>query len=219
MFYDALVDAEALRQFTSAPCFCVGKRAGRASVKQETINRLLIRGARQGKHVVRLKGGDPFVFGRGGEEALALEAAGVSFDVVPGVSSAFAAAAAASIPVTYRGVSSAVLVVTGHDVDRFSSVAASIAPGAATLVVLMGTERRARIGGTLLAAGWRAATPAAIVRDATLATQTVWTGRLDALAGAPDADGPGTIVIGDVVTLRDGLLRQAVVAEQEVRHG
>ncbi len=219
VLYDALVSPATVSLARHAQQIFVGRRRGSAPTGQDAIIRTLIRAARRGRRVVRLKGGDPFVFGRGGEEALALEAAGVSFDVVPGVSSAFAAAAAASIPVTYRGVSSAVLVVTGHDVDRFSSVAASIAPGAATLVVLMGTDRRARIGGTLLAAGWRAATPAAIVRDASLVTQTVWTGRLDALAEAPDADGPGTIVIGDVVALRDGLLRQTVGAEPEVRHG
>ena len=91
VLYDALVDAEALRRTTTAPCFCVGKRAGRASVRQETINRLMIRAARRGQHVVRLKGGDPFVFGRGGEEALALAHAGIDCEVVPGVTTAVAA--------------------------------------------------------------------------------------------------------------------------------
>ena len=91
VLYDALVDARALRRFTKAQCFCVGKRAGRQSVRQETIHRLMIRAARAGKRVVRLKGGDPFVFGRGAEEAMALAMAGVPFEVVPGVSSATAA--------------------------------------------------------------------------------------------------------------------------------
>ena len=92
---------------TRAQCFCVGKRAGRASVKQETINRLMIRAARQGKRVVvRLKGGDPFVFGRGAEEALALAHAGIAFEVVPGVTTAVAAPELAGIPVTHRGMAS-----------------------------------------------------------------------------------------------------------------
>ena len=92
VLYDALVDAVALRGLTNAPCFHVGKRAGRTSVKQETIHKLMIRAARHGKHVVRLKGGDPFVFGRGAEEAIALAEAGIPFEIVPGVTTAVAAA-------------------------------------------------------------------------------------------------------------------------------
>ena len=91
VLYDALVDARALRRFTQAPCFSVGKRAGRPSMRQETIHKLMIRAARAGKRVVRLKGGDPFVFGRGAEEAIALARAGIPFEVVPGLSSAIAA--------------------------------------------------------------------------------------------------------------------------------
>ena len=107
----------ALRRFTKAQCFCVGKRAGRESVRQETIHRLMIRGARAGKRVVRLKGGDPFVFGRGAEEALALAMAGIPFEVVPGVSSAIAAPELAGIPVTHRGAASGFLVLSGHATD------------------------------------------------------------------------------------------------------
>ena len=91
VLYDALIDAEALRTLTNAQCFCVGKRAGRASVRQETIHRLMIRAAREGKRVVRLKGGDPFVFGRGAEEALELARAGIACEVIPGVTTAVAA--------------------------------------------------------------------------------------------------------------------------------
>ncbi len=105
MLYDALVDPGALELAPSAQRVFVGKRAGRPQVRQEFINWLLVRAARRGRRVVRLKGGDPFVFGRGGEEALALAAAGVPFEVVPGVSSAIAAAALAGIPVTHRGLS------------------------------------------------------------------------------------------------------------------
>src|SRR3990167_8119019 len=101
VLYDALVDVRALRAGTTAQCFCVGNRAGHRSVRQDTINRVMIRAAQAGKRVVRLKGGDPFVFGRGAEEALALAMAGIAFEVVPGVSSATAAPALAGIPVTH----------------------------------------------------------------------------------------------------------------------
>src|SRR5687767_13236288 len=122
---------------------------------QDAIIRTLIRAARRGRRVVRLKGGDPFVFGRGGEEALALKAAGVPFEIVPGVSAAFAAPAAASIPVTHRGMSGAVLVTTGHDVDRLSRLVGSIEPGSITLVVLMGTDHRGEIADAVMSAGWQ----------------------------------------------------------------
>jgi uroporphyrin-III C-methyltransferase / precorrin-2 dehydrogenase / sirohydrochlorin ferrochelatase len=172
---------------------------------QEAITRTLIRAARRGKRVVRLKGGDPFVFGRGGEEAQALKAAGVPFEIVPGVPSAFAAPAAASIPVTHRGVSSAVLVTTGHDPDRFADVVAGMTPGSATVVVLMATTERAEIASALVDAGWPASTPTAIVWNATLPDQSVWSGTLEGLASAPEVVGPGTLVIGDVVGIGDAL--------------
>ena len=136
VLYDSLVDARALRRFTNAQCFCVGKRAGRESVRQETIHRLMIRAARQGKRVVRLKGGDPFVFGRGAEEALALAMAGIAFEVVPGVSSAIAAPELAGIPVTHRGSASGFLVLSGHAADAFENGLKAVQPNAVSLVVL-----------------------------------------------------------------------------------
>ena len=114
----------------------------------------MIRAARRGRRVVRLKGGDPFVFGRGGEEMLALQQAGVPFDVVPGVSSAIAAPELAGIPVTHRGVSSAFLVVSGHDDEAFRSAVGSLEPNGVTLVVLMGVGRSAAIATTLVERGW-----------------------------------------------------------------
>src|SRR6187399_1800877 len=137
VLYDSLVDAEALRRRTKAQCFCVGKRARRDSVPQATINRLMIRAAKQGKHVVRLKGGDPFVFGRGGEEALALAEAGISFEVVPGVTSLAAAPAAAGIPVTHRGVAAQVTIVSGHSADGGDLDYEALARTPGTLVVFM----------------------------------------------------------------------------------
>src|SRR6202030_816900 len=115
VLYDALVDERVLRLARRGPRVFVGERAGRHALSQEEIHTVMIRAARRGRRVVRLKGGDPFVFGRGGEEMLALQRAGVPFDVVPGVTSALAAPALAGIPMTHRGVASAFLVVSGHD--------------------------------------------------------------------------------------------------------
>src|SRR5215203_1588662 len=120
VLYDALLDMETLKFATHARRFFVGKRAGRAAIRQDAINRLMIREARRGQRIVRLKGGDPFVFGRGGEEALALAAAGVAFEVIPGVTSAVAAPAYAGVPVTHRRLASSFAVVTGHEDDTKS---------------------------------------------------------------------------------------------------
>ena len=138
VLYDALVDPATLELAPSAQRVFVGKRAGRPAVRQEFIHSLMIRAARAGKKVVRLKGGDPFVFGRGGEEGLALAAAGISFEVVPGVSSAIAAGALAGIPVTHRGMASGFVVVSGHAEDAYRPILESLAPHSATVVVLMG---------------------------------------------------------------------------------
>lgn len=204
VLYDALVDSRVLRLARRAQRFFVGKRAGRHAISQQEIHALMIRAARKGKRVVRLKGGDPFVFGRGGEEALALRRAGVAFDVVPGVTSATAAPALAGIPVTHRGLSSAVLVVAGHDDGAFISTVRGIQPNQVTLVVLMGMRKRAALAGRLIEAGWARSTPAAIVVDASQRTQSIWRGTLDALARAHDRienDGPATMVIGAVAAL------------------
>jgi uroporphyrin-III C-methyltransferase/precorrin-2 dehydrogenase/sirohydrochlorin ferrochelatase len=188
-----------------AQCFSVGKRAGKKAMRQETIHLLMIRAAARGKRVVRLKGGDPFVFGRGGEEALALAAAGVPFEVVPGVSSAVAAPALAGIPVTHRGLASGFVVVSGHAESAFRPVLESLAPCAATVVVLMGLGHRVAVASALLERGWPAATPAAIVFDASGPAQDVWRGTLAGLgtAVAPeDTEGaPGTLVVGEVAAL------------------
>src|SRR5690242_18729164 len=178
VLYDALVDADAGRATTKGQCFCVGKRAGRASVKQDTINRLMIRAARQGKRVVRLKGGDPFVFGRGAEEAMALSMAGIPVEVVPGVTSAVAAPELAGIPVTHRGVASGFLVIAGQTGDSLDAALSAVQPNSITLVVMMGVGGRGEIARTLLARGWRSETPSAIVCGASTAYEWTWTGRL-----------------------------------------
>jgi uroporphyrin-III C-methyltransferase / precorrin-2 dehydrogenase / sirohydrochlorin ferrochelatase len=212
VLYDALVDVAALELAPSAKRVFVGKRAGRPAVRQEFIERLMIRLARQGRRVVRLKGGDPFVFGRGGEEAIALGRAGVEFEVVPGVSSAIAAPLLAGIPVTHRGVSAAFVVVSGHAEAAYGPVIDSLAPHAATLVVMMGIGRLEALSVRLVSRGWRRTTLVAVVLGA--ATPDVRTlmftlGRLAAGVEYVTSDRPGTIVVGDVVGVRAAICRQA----------
>ena len=216
VLYDALVDPEILQLAGSAQRIFVGKRAGRPQVHQDFINRLLIRAARRGRNVVRLKGGDPFVFGRGGEEALALVAAGVPFEVVPGVSSAIAAPELAGIPVTHRGTAAAFLVVSGHAPEAYASVLSSLAPNSATVVVMMGLGSIAAISALLIERGWASDTPAAILWGAATADSQVWTGTIAELrSGRVERVGeaPGTIVIGEVV--RVGAILGAEMQEFE----
>src|SRR5688572_24379574 len=174
---------------------------------QEKINELLVERGRRGQRVVRLKGGDPFVLGRGGEEALALVAAGVPFEVVPGVSSAVAAPALAGIPVTHRGLSAGFAVVSGHAESAWQPVVDAVPPGALTLVVLMGLGSRAALATRLIDRGWPRTTPAAVVWSASRPQAGSWRGTLATLAqagleeDAPESS-PGTIVIGDVVSLQ-----------------
>lgn len=202
VLYDALVPLAVLDLAPRAQRFHVGKRCARRSMAQDTINRLMIRAARRGRHVVRLKAGDPFVFGRGGEEALALAAAGIPFEVVPGVSSALAAPALSNIPVTHRGVASAFVVVSGHDEAAWRPLVGALAPGSATVVVLMGLGSRATLATALVSQGWTSETPAAVLWSASQDRARRWTGTLgDLAAGRPGMDGgdAGTIVIGAVV--------------------
>ena len=181
----------------------VGKRVGRP-VPQEMISTLLVELGRQGKRVVRLKGGDPFVFGRGGEEALALRDAGVPFEVVPGITSSVAAPAAAGVPVTHRGVSAAFTVVTGHrrpgepDVDWRALARFNRTGG--TIVILMGVSHRAAIAAELIAGGLDPDTPVAAIRSATTGDQVVARGDLAEL-GCLDVESPATIVVGAVAAL------------------
>lgn len=220
VLYDALVSDAVLQLARRARRFPVGKRAGRPSMPQDTIHALMIRAARRGQRVVRLKGGDPFVFGRGGEEAIALRAADVPFEIVPGVTSAVAAPALAGIPVTHRGVASAFTVLAGHAPESYEPVLAAIAPHALTLVFLMAVAQQRPIAQALLARGWRASTPAAIVFAASRDDAEAWTGTIDDLArgeGLVDAERPGMIVVGDVVALRDHIAGAAADADTTLR--
>jgi uroporphyrin-III C-methyltransferase / precorrin-2 dehydrogenase / sirohydrochlorin ferrochelatase len=205
VLYDALASEELRSLAPAARWFFVGKRACRQSIAQDVLNRLLIKYARRGLKVVRLKCGDPYVFGRGGEEALALARAGVSFEVVPGVSSAVAAPALAGIPVTHRGLASSFAVITGHHESIYGPLLDGFPPGALTLIVLMGLGQRARIAERLLGRGWSADTPAAVIVGAATAQSWRWTGTLASLSAvdipAASAGAPGLLVVGAVVGL------------------
>jgi uroporphyrinogen III methyltransferase/synthase len=189
----------------------VGKQGGEHTLSQAQISGLLVEKAREGALVARLKGGDPFIFGRGGEEAEVLWEAGVPFEVVPGVSSAVAAPAYAGIPLTHRRYASSVAIVTGHeDPDKDSSqiVWEHLARGVDTLVFLMGVKTLAETARRLLQEGRDPATPCAVVRWGTLARQRTVTGPLDGIAEAVRQAGlqaPAVLVVGDVVRLRDRL--------------
>ena len=201
--HDALVGRAVLALASPhAELVDVGNRAGRSSeLRQAEINELLVTRGRRQTTVVRLKGGDPYVFGRGGEEALALQAAGIDYEVVPGVSSLAAVPAYAGVPLTMRGVSSAVTVVTGHDPSETSTVAwEALARSGATLVVLMGGARRDELAQRLLDAGSDGATPVLLVSSGTTPHQRSVRTTLAEL-GSSKIDAPTTIVIGDVAAM------------------
>ena len=210
--YDALVGEDVLRLARSG---CrrefAGKRGGKPSPTQADISHRLVQLAGEGRRVLRLKGGDPFVFGRGGEEALALVAAGVPFRIVPGVSSGIGGLAYAGIPVTHRSVNAAVTFLTGHDVtgqvpERLDWDA--IARGSPVIVLYMALKHLERIARRLQAAGRAPAEPVAIVSKASTAEQRVLESTLGACAEDAVAQGiepPCLVVIGEVVRLRAGL--------------
>jgi uroporphyrinogen III methyltransferase / synthase len=224
--YDRLIDPRLLEEAPArALRVFVGKASGAHTLPQAEINTLLVTHARRGRRVVRLKGGDPFVFGRGGEEAEALAGAGIPFEVVPGVSSAIAAPAAAGIPLTHRAVASSFAVVTGHEDDRKGTSRvdwARLATAVDTLVILMGLENLPRIAAALLSAGRAADTPVALVERGTTSSQRVLVGRLDSIATLAVAAGvqsPAVTVVGDVVALRSRLLGSSVGGSDEVGVG
>jgi uroporphyrin-III C-methyltransferase / precorrin-2 dehydrogenase / sirohydrochlorin ferrochelatase len=217
VLYDGLVPDAVLQLAQNATCVSVAKRAGGNHLSQDWINDEMIHAARGGLFVVRLKAGDPFVLGRGGEEALALAEAGVPFEVVPGVSSAVGAPALAGIPVTHRGLSSGFVVVSGHAPQAYEALVRSLEPGSATVVVLMGIKARATIAAHLISRGWDPATPVAIVNSASQPEQHTWTGALGNIDQYPAelaGDAPGVIVIGQVVSLRAEIARIDLLEEE-----
>jgi len=209
--YDALVDprvlalapAQAAREFA-------GKRGGRPSPRQPDISARLIELARAGRRVLRLKGGDPCVFGRGGEEALALATAGIRFRIVPGITAGIGGLAYAGIPLTHRDLASAVTFVTGH--DRAGDVPAidwpAIARSSPVIVLYMALHHLGRIATRLLAAGRAADEPVAIISKATTPAQRIVIAPLSAAAATAareQIEGPTVIVVGEIVRLRETL--------------
>jgi uroporphyrin-III C-methyltransferase len=204
LVYDRLVSPELVAE---APSDAL--RVPRDPLSQEEVNDLLVRYGRAGLETVRLKGGDPFVFGRGGEEALALVAGGVPFEVVPGVSSLSSVPAAAGIPVTHRGVASRVTALAAHDPGSLDYRQLAATPG--TLVLFMGLGALRAVAQGLLRAGKDPATPAAVVSEGTLPGQHVVTAPLAELPGAAaEARSPALVVVGDVVALADTLAGMVV---------
>lgn len=207
--YDRLVNPILLEE---APPVAIriyaGKDHGSHNLPQEEINNLLIEYASGGYSVVRLKGGDPFVFGRGGEEAEALAKAGIPFEIVPGVSSAVAVPAYAGIPLTHRMLSSSFAVITGHEACKSAPSVdwARLATAVDTLVVLMGLKNLPEIKAKLISHGRSPQTPVAVIRWGTTRAQETVTGTLsDIVDRATALEPPAVIVIGDVVNLREKL--------------
>ena len=210
--YDALCNPEILRWAPKdAEIIYAGKRAAQHALKQDETNALLIEKTKAGKRVVRLKGGDPFVFGRGGEEAVELARAGLRFEVIPGVTSSVAAAAYAGIPVTHREHTSQLTIFTGHEDPTKPETRLDydqLARNPGTRVMLMGVERIGIIAAELMKHGARADLPVALVRWGTTGRQQTLTGRLDDIAAKVEAAGfkaPAVAIFGDVVKLRTEL--------------
>ncbi len=203
LVYDRLVATELVAE---APPDAI--RIDRARLSQAQINDVLLGLGRTGLDVVRLKGGDPFVFGRGGEEALALAEAGVEFEVVPGVSAGSAVPAAAGIPITHRGVASQVTFVAAHEPDELDVDALASSPG--TLVLFMGLAALRDTVERLLQAGKRPDTPAAVISKGTTPQQSVVRARLSEVgAAAASLEPPALVVVGDVVALSSVLVGRA----------
>ncbi len=218
--YDRLVHPEILGHAApGATLIYAGKQRGQAAMSQDEINRALVAHAMGGERVVRLKGGDPFVFGRGGEEATALAAHGISFEIVPGISSGVAAPAYAGIPVTDRRFSSSVAFVTGHErPGREQPDWTGLATSVDTLVIFMGTKHLAAIARALMLGGRAAETPAAAIAWATHDDQRTVIGTLADIATKIRAAGlsaPATVVIGDVVSLSGSLAWFSEVSEEQ----
>lgn len=211
LIYDRLVSPRLLEHAPShAELIFVGKTSGNHALKQEEINQLLVEKALQGKTVTRLKGGDPFVFGRGGEEALCLTLYGIPFEIIPGITSAIAAPAYAGIPVTHRREASSFTVITGHEcpAKAESSIDWKHAASSDTLVVLMGASNLPQIVENLIRFGKPPATPIALIRWGTCTEQETLVGTLEDIVRKQQKArfaSPITIVIGNVVKLRENL--------------
>lgn len=203
VLYDRLVAQELLNEVSShAELIDVGKEPKRHRRSQDEINALLIEKAQEGKVVVRLKGGDPFVFGRGGEECQALAQAGIRYEVVPGVSSAIAVPAYAGIPVTQRGVTTAFTVVAGHTGGSDSGIDWNAIAKIGTIIFLMGVEHLPEITEKLIGHGRSADTPAALIQEGTTQNQLIVSGTLENIVErSREIRPPAVLIVGEVVRL------------------
>jgi uroporphyrin-III C-methyltransferase len=211
IIYDALVNEELL-QYTpenSIKIF-IGESRHESRITQNEVNELMVFYASQNKVVIRLKGGDPFIFGRGGEEAIFLNNAGIEWEVVPGISSGIAAPAYAGIPLTHRGVSSSIAFITGHECgskDKPLDIK-RIAGSVDTLVIFMGIRTLSKIVYQILESGISESTPIAIVEKGTRKDQKIITGTLENILDISEkVNSPALIVVGDVVKLREEILQ------------
>lgn len=211
--YDALVDASILNAAEGAELHFMGKRAGRDSARQDEIISLLIALAQRGKRVLRLKGGDPYVFGRGGEEALALARAGIPYRILPGVTSAFGAMASVGIPATMRGINKAIILATGHAAGTEEDLDwAALAATGQPIAVYMGFRNIGKIAAALLAGGLAPGTPVAVIMSATTPQEQVLESTLAAIAADPpqsDLSAPALVIIGEIVAMRTRLVEAA----------
>lgn len=211
VIYDNLVNEELLKYAPARARFVyVGKKGGDHTLSQDKINALLAKEALDGNTVARLKGGDPFIFGRGGEEAEVLEAEGVPFEIIPGVTSAIAVPAYAGIPLTHRGITSTVAFITGHEdpTKDKSDIDWRALAGIGTLVFLMGVKNLNQITAALISEGKPPGTPAALIRRGTTPRQEILAGTLDTIVGLAEANRfkpPAILVVGKVVDLRETL--------------
>ena len=209
LVYDALVSPDVVAVAGNAELFFAGKRGGKPSMKQDDITALLVRLARDGRRVIRLKGGDPYIFGRGGEEALALAREGIPFRVLPGLTSGLSALAATGIPATMRGINKAVILATGHAAGTDDDIDwAAIARTGQPVVVYMGMANLPLIAAALLDGGLAPSTPAAVIVAATTPQERTVVATLATIAEEAAAAGlasPALIVVGGIVAMRAAL--------------
>ena len=217
VLYDRLISEDVL-SYTKPNCalIYVGKKDGKHSLPQEEINALMVKLASSHRVVVRLKGGDPFVFGRGGEEALYLREHGIECEIVPGVSSLYSVPAYGGIPLTFRGLSSSFAVVTGHEaVGKLKRVNWKAFSGVDTLVILMGVRNRQRIAKELIDAGRDKEEPVAFIEKGTTQDQRVVISTLGEVAcSPPNVNAPAVMVVGEVVRLREKLMGTLGIAKE-----
>ncbi|MET0906892.1 MAG: uroporphyrinogen-III C-methyltransferase [Tardiphaga sp.] len=211
LVYDALVDPAVVAIAEQAELVFVGKRGGQPSIKQDEITAKLIALARAGRRVLRLKGGDPYIFGRGGEEALALAREGIPFRYLPGITAAFGALGSAGIPPTMRGLNKAIILATGHTADHEDELDwAALARTGQPIVIYMGLKNLPHIVTSLLAGGLPAETPAVIIMAATTPRERIHVATLATIAAEAerlDFGSPALIAIGEIVSMRAELLQ------------